>query len=231
MSQDLQPILIRPETDQFPVDARSLWTELGIIQGFHDWFRIQNKRLKSVEGSDYSTYMCQTFDATGRARNRKEYALTARAAHHIAAMSEGKKAHAYRDALFNLLERIGAAPARVPADQKGATRIASNLVRNELAALWDTRGKFAPQDFGRVTQKMKSAAGISQSIRKNQMTTRELVATLAAEQLAADSIIAFDAYGKPMVEAVSIKAAKDVGDLLNGPARAAAIASLRKEIE
>lgn len=227
MSQDLQPILIRPETDQFPVDARRLASELGITKDFSTWIKSAISRASAVDGRDYSPYRG---DIQGRGKPRQEYALTARTAHHIALMSEGKKAHAYRDALFNLLERIGATPARVPADQTGELRLASIEERKTLTQLWKERGRFTPADFGRVTNRMKIAVGISPTVKKPQMTNHELAANLFAEMVAKNNIVAANVQGKLAVESVSIKAAYDVDALLNGPARAAQIASLRKEL-
>lgn len=217
--------------EPFIFPARAIWHEHGTKTEYRHWWARQKDFLGFMEASDFRIELIRN---SGTGRPRTEHLLTAKAADILRTHSTAagpQHTAAKHDALQSVKRLADQGQARIPADQNGPARIASKQVRNELTSLWQTRGKFQNPDFGRVTRKMKSAAGIDQSIPKNQMTTRELVATLAAEQLAADSIVAFDAYGKPMVEAMSIKAAQDVANLLNGPARAAAIASLRKELE
>jgi phage regulator Rha-like protein len=125
------------------------------------------------------------------------------------------------------LELEGRPTERVIADQSGPLRKASIAARNTLAELWQTRGRFAPADYGRTTNRMKSVLGIDQAIKKHEMTGMELAHTMIAEEAAKNNIEAFDIFGKQAVEAASVDAARKVDELVNGPKRAKQIQDLR----
>lgn len=128
--------------DEFPVDAREVYAQLGLTMDFSDWIKLTIRRLELSERIDFVSRF--TGNQTGRGGDRRSvaYFLTQNAAKRIQIAARGEAGDAAREGAVKLHDHVEA--LRAPTDDEIIAK-AHEILQGRVKALAERVDELEPR--------------------------------------------------------------------------------------
>lgn len=190
-------VLVADASEQFPVDARRLWSLLGVKTEFGRWFRDRASRFGFKEGSDYSSISTIT---THSMKPLRDYRLTLRMGQNLCMVEWTEKGQEARDYFISCEEKLKSIVQTkrdwhlARAEGKDARRVATDIMKAFIEYAKGQGSQSADKYFINFTRLVNQALltfedGKKPDNLRDQMNAAQLRAMAVAEDIVARTLV------------------------------------------